>query len=73
MQSMGSHCAVCSFFMRTAKSLMGLSGSETSLGAQVILLVLSCCGSIIMFQYLHKVGFADVMYILVVVVEFSRS
>ena len=37
------------FFMRTAKALIRLGGcpswSESSLGAQVILLVLSCCGS----------------------------
>ena len=42
------------FFMRTAKTLIRLGGcpccSESSLGAQVILLVLSCSDSIILFE-----------------------
>ena len=65
------HCAlnrklrVQCFFMRTGKTQIRLGGcpgwSESSLGAQVILLVLSCCGSyyetqrnrsnVILFQY----------------------
>ena len=33
--------------MQTANTLIRLGGSESSLGEQVILFVLSCCGSLI--------------------------
>ena len=53
------------FFMRTAKTLARLGGctgrSESSVGACVILLVLSCCGSIFIAVNLFIRKYIDVI------------
>ena len=37
--------------MRTARTLIRLGRSESSLGAHAILFVLSCCGSYVMYNW----------------------
>ena len=65
------------FFMRTDKTLIRLGGcpgwSESSLGVQVILLVLSCCGSFNRFQQKSVSSEAMAIYHEVAVIQWLTS